>query len=267
MRIALVQQHATQDLEMNLQRGLDAAVEAAENGADLIVFAELAFTPFYPQHRLTGSRFDLTEPIPGRTTEAFCALAAERGVVIVLNLYERDGERAFDSSPVIDADGSILGVTRMIHITQYDGFFEQDYYDPGDTGAPVYDTAAGRLGVSICYDRHFPTYMHRLAEQGADLVVIPQAGAADEWPEGVFEAELMGSAFQNGFFVALANRVGEEDPLTFAGGSLVVDPRGQVVGRAPEGEDHILYQDIDLAEAASSPARKLFFEHRRPGAF
>lgn len=267
MKIALIQQVASQNLAQNLKRGLEAAREAIDNGANLIVFPELAFTPFYPQHRLNGSRFEFTETIPGDTTNAFCALAREHGVVIVLNLFERDGEAAYDSSPVIDADGSILGVTRMIHITQYDGFFEQDYYDPGDTGAPVYETAVGRVGVAICYDRHFPEYMHSLGKQKADIVVIPQAGAAGEWPEGVFEAEVQASAFQNGYFAALANRVGQEDVLTFAGGSFIVDPRGQVLSKAPEGMEDILYQDLDFDEVAASPARTLFFKHARPELF
>ena len=106
------------------------------------------------------------------------ARARELGVVVVLNLYERDGERGFDCSPVIDADGSLLGRTRMIHITDYPCFHEQGYYTPGDTGAPVYRTQAGAIGVAICYDRHYPEYMRALALGGADLVVVPQAGRA-----------------------------------------------------------------------------------------
>ena len=100
MKIALIQQVATPDLEANLQRGLDAARTAATNGARLIVFPELAFTPFYPQERLQGSKYDLAETIPGRTTDAFSAVALEYGVVIVLNLYEKSGAETFDSSPV-----------------------------------------------------------------------------------------------------------------------------------------------------------------------
>lgn len=264
MKIALVQQRAYADLSYNLKRGLDAAHRAAENGANLIVFPELAFTPFYPQKRLFGSKMDLAEPVPGPTTEVFSELAARRRVVIVLNLYERAGQRTFDSSPVIDADGTLLGTTRMIHITQYEGFFEQDYYDPGDTGAPVYDTAIGRLGVAICYDRHFPEYMRALGQKRADIVVIPQAGTRDEWPEGVFEAEVQASAFQNGYFAALSNRIGEETVLTFSGGSFVVDPRGQILNQAPMDEESILYQELDLSAVQKSPARKLFFHHVRP---
>ena len=98
---------------------------------------------------------------------------------------------------MIDADGQLLGVTRMIHITEYDCFHEQGYYQPGNLGAPVYETRFGRIGVAICYDRHYPEYMRALAIGGAEVVVVPQAGALGEWPGGLYEAELQVAAFQN----------------------------------------------------------------------
>jgi len=264
MILALVQQHASPDLEQNLQRGLEALETAAGEGADLVVYPELSFTPFWPQQRATSDVRGRAEPIPGPTTEAFQEAAARLGVVVVINLFERDGNRMFDTSPVIDADGRLLGRTRMMHITDYEGFFEQGYYAPGDTGAPVYDTAAGRLGVAICYDRHYPEYLRALALQEAQLVVVPQAGAKGEWPAGLFEAEMRVAGFQNGYFTALANRVGVEDVLTFDGGSFVTDPKGQLVAQAPRGEEAILYTTLDLDACAQSPARQLFFQHRRP---
>ncbi|GMQ81665.1 MAG: carbon-nitrogen hydrolase family protein [Rhodothermia bacterium] len=264
MRIALIQQSASTDVGSNVERGIQAVREVADAGAQLAVFPELAFTRFFPQHRLEGDRMVLAESIPGPITEAFSDEAAKVGIVIVLNLYERSGNWAYDSSPVIDADGTLLGTTRMCHITQYEGFFEQDYYDAGDTGAPVYNTAVGRIGVAICYDRHYPEYLRALALGGAELVVIPQAGTIGEWPEGVFEAELQAAAFQNGFYMALANRVGEEEKLTFSGESVIVDPRGQIVAQAPSGTDSILIADLELSNVLESPARRLFLKHRRP---
>lgn len=263
MRIALVQYEVGDDLAANVRRGLDAVREAAAKGADMVVFPELAFTPFFPQRRLQGDRFAYSQEVPGPLTDSFCAVARELGLVIVLNLYERWGDKAFDSSPVIDADGTLLGRTRMMHITHYDGFWEQDYYDPGDTGAAVFDTAAGRIGIAICYDRHYPEYMRGLALSGADLVLVPQAGAEGEWPEGLFEAEMRVAAFQNGYFCALANRVGAEEVLTFGGESFVCDPDGKVVAQAPAGRECILYADLDLSACADSVARRLFLRHRR----
>jgi len=264
MKIALVQQHATDDLAANRARGLAAVATAASAGADLVAFAELAFDPFYPQEEASPERLAAAEPIPGPTVDLFAEAARRHGVVLVLNLFERDGDRTYDSSPVIDADGALLGVTRMVHITDYPCFREQGYYAPGDTGAPVYDTRAGRVGVAICYDRHYPEYLRALALAGAELVVVPQAGAVGEWPEGLFEAEMRVAAFQNGYHTALVNRVGAEPRLTFAGESFVCDPEGRVVARANAGTDEILYADLDLSARERSHAQRLFLRDRRP---
>jgi len=264
VRTALIQQHATADREANIARAIAATRRAAADGAALVAFAELAFTPFYPQHQATRDVRDLAEPVPGPTTEVFAALARELRLVIVLNVYERDGEHAYDCSPVLDADGRLVGRTRMVHITEYPGFHEQQYYSPGDLGAPVFDTAVGRVGVAICYDRHFPEYMRALGLAGADLVVVPQAGVEDEWPAGFFEAELCTPAFQNGYFVALCNRVGREDRLVFAGESFVCGPDGRVITRAPRGQDAILLADLDLSAVTRSHGRRLLMRDRRP---
>ncbi len=217
MRIALVQQKASTDKAANLARALEAVRAAAKQGANLVCFAELAFEPFYPQRPSDGGHLELAETIPGPTTDTFRALAKNLHVVIVPNLYERDGDAAYDTSPVIDADGRLLGVQRMVHIPDYDGFHEKTYYTPGNLGAPVFSTSAGRIGIAICYDRHYPETMRAFALGGADLVLVPQAGAVGEWPEGLYEAEMRVAAFQNGVFVALCNRVGPEERLTFAG--------------------------------------------------
>ena len=264
MKIALIQQHASRDKADNVARGLRRFDEAAAAGARLVCFAELAFEPFYPQRRASGEVTTLAEPIPGPITTAFADRARRHGVVAVLNLFERDGSRAFDTSPVIDADGRLLGVTRMLHITDYPCFHEQSYYTPGDTGVRVYETAAGRVGVAICYDRHYPEVMRALALKGADLVVVPQAGSVGEWPDGLYEGEMRVAAFQNGYFVALCNRVGKEDCLEFAGESFVCAPDGTVVARAGQGTDEVLYADVELADCARSHARRLFLQNRRP---
>ncbi|RPJ83893.1 MAG: carbon-nitrogen hydrolase family protein, partial [Acidobacteria bacterium] len=176
MRIALVQQKAGTDKSENVERGLAALEKAADNGASLVCYAELAFERFHPQRPAGPAPWKLAESVPGPTTDAFARAAGKRGVVAVINLFERDGERTFDCSPVIDADGALLGKTRMVHITDYAWFHEKGYYHPGDTGAAVYKTKAGRVGVAICYDRHYPEYMRALALEGAELVVVPQAG-------------------------------------------------------------------------------------------
>lgn len=272
MRLALAQVAASIDRERNLDRALEIVREAARRGAEAIVFPELAIDRFFPFRLGDRSARLLAEPVPGPTTKRLSDLARELGVVVVFNLYERDGDgRYFDSSPVIDADGTLLGVTRMVHITDYTGFHEQDYYQPGDRGAPVYETRAGRIGVAICYDRHYPEYMRALGLAGAEVVVIPQAGALGEWPEGMYEAEVRTAAFQNGYFAALCNRVGEEEDrregeeeLVFAGESFVSDPEGKLLARGARLEEDLVIADLDLARIEDSAAHRLFLKHRRP---
>ena len=265
MKIALIQRAAGPNRARNLERALEAMGQAAESGADLVAFAELAIDGFFPQRRNDPLAAALAEPIPGPVADHLAARARELGLVTVFNMYERAADgRCYDSSPVFDADGTLCGVTRMVHITEYACFHEQGYYAAGDRGAPVFDTAVGRIGVAICYDRHYPEYMRHLGESGAELVVIPQAGAVGEWPEGLYEAEARVAAFQNGYFTALCNRVGEEERLTFAGESFVVDPEGSVIARGPTLEEAIVYADVDLSVCATSTARRLFWRDRRP---
>jgi N-carbamoylputrescine amidase len=264
VRIALAQQAATDDTAANLERMLRTMEQAKDRGAGLFCVPELALMPFFPQHERFLAATDLAEPIPGPTADRIAQKARELAMVTVFNMYESAEGLFYDSSPVFDADGSLLGVTRMVHITDYVCFHEREYYAQGDRGAPVYDTAVGRIGVAICYDRHFPEYMRALGVAGAELVVIPQAGGLDEWPEGMFEAEIRAAAFQNGYFAALCNRVGEEERLTFAGESFVVSPTGKVLARGERLDEDLVILDLDLAECATSPARTLFLRDRRP---
>ena len=267
MKIALVQQEATGDRESNVQRGVEALETAAGSGARLVVFPELSFTRFFPQRKGVEQPEPYAETIPGPTSDRFAQLARRWGVVVVINLYERDGTGRYDSSPVIDSDGSLLGVARMVHIMDGPCYHEKDFYWPGDHGAPVFRTSVGRVGVAICYDRHYPEYMRALGLKGAELVVVPQAGAVDEWPAGLFEAELQVASFHNGYFAALANRVGEEECIHFAGESFVTDPMGQVIARARRGQDCILYADLDLSLLERSAAKRHFLKDRRPEAY
>lgn len=264
MKIALVQQVAQPDPIQNRERGTQALRQAAAQGASLVCFAELAFDRFFPQFPASPSLPPHTETLDGPTTQHFCNIAKELGVVVVLNLYESDGLDCYDCSPVIDADGRLLGRTRMLHIPHYPGFYEKDYYTPGDAQAMVYDTQVGRIGVAICYDRHYPEYMRALRLAGAELVVVPQAGAQGEWPEGLFEAEMQVASFQNGYFTALCNRVGEEGAMEFCGASFVCGPDGRIRSRAAKAAEEILVVELDLQETKTCPAARLFMQDRRP---
>ena len=264
MRIALIQQTASEDNESNIVKGLKNIDKAAEMGAELAVFAELAFTRFYPQYRANKNLSELAEPVPGPTTKKFMDKAKEHNMVIVINLFEIEKGHTYDSSPVIDSDGSLLGTTRMVHIADYECFYEKSYYEEGNHGAQVYNTAVGKVGVAICYDRHYPEFMRALGVKGAEVVVIPQAGTIGEWPEGLYEAELQVASFHNGYFCALANRVGKEDQMEFAGESVITNPEGRIIAQSPSGIDDILIHNLDLSEVEKSNARTMFFRDRRP---
>jgi len=264
MKIALIQQHSTKDKNHNIERGLKAVEEAVSRGAELIAFPELSFDFFFPQYPDYKEAFDFAESIPGPTTDLFSKKAKELQTVLVINLFERDGKDTYDTSIIINKKGEIIGKTRMIHIIEAPCFHEKHYYSPGNLGAGVFLTEVGKIGIAICYDRHFPEYMRALALKGAELVIVPQAGAVDEWPPGIFEAELQIASFQNGYFTALINRVGKEDRLTFAGESFVTDPEGKIIAKAPAYEDYILYADIDFELLKNCPARKYFLLDRRP---
>ena len=264
MRIALIQQTASEDNESNIVKGLKKIDKAEEMGEELAVFAELAYTRFYPQYRANKNLSELAEPVPGPTTKRFMDKAKEHNMVIVINLFEIEKGHTYDSSPVIDSDGSLLGTTRMVHIADYECFYEKSYYEEGNHGAQVYNTAVGKVGVAICYDRHYPEFMRALGVKGAEVVVIPQAGTIGEWPEGLYEAELQVASFHNGYFCALANRVGKEDQMEFAGESVITNPEGRIIAQSPSGIDDILIHNLELSEVEKSNARTMFFRDRRP---
>jgi N-carbamoylputrescine amidase len=248
MRVACAQFEHVGDREKSREKGLEWMARAADEGAELIVFPELAFDFFFPQIRADASYFDWSEPIPGPTTRHFQEAAARHGLVTVINVFERAAPgRYYDSSPVIDADGTLVGVSRMLHICEEPGYNEKYYYWPGDTGWPVHETRAGKVGVAICYDRHYPEHFRALAVGGAELVVVPTATSMSEQAfKDVWELEIQASAVANQIFVAVANRVGMDEELHFFGESFVAGPGGAVLSRAVADEEALLVTDIDL---------------------
>ncbi len=250
MKVACAQFRHTGDRNDSIVKAIDWMRQAADQGAALIVFPELAFDFFFPQVRADARYFDWAEPIPGPTTERFQAAAAEYRLVTVINIFERAAPgRYYDASPVIDADGSLLGVSRMLHIAEEPGYNEKYYYWPGDSGWPVYETRAGRVGLAICYDRHYPEHFRALALAGAELVVVPTATSLSEQAfRDVWEIEIQASAVANQVFIAVANRAGQDGELHFFGESFVAGPGGQVLARASADAEELLVTDVDLAQ-------------------
>jgi N-carbamoylputrescine amidase len=250
MKVACAQFRHEGDREASVNKAIEWMRRAADQGADLVVFPELAFDFFFPQVRADARYFDLAEPIPGPTTERFQAAAAELGLVTVINVFERAAPgRYYDASPVIDADGTLLGASRMLHIAEEPGYNEKYYYWPGDSGWPVYDTRAARIGVAICYDRHYPEHFRALALAGAELVVVPTATSTSEPAfEAVWEIEIQAAAVANQIFVAVANRAGQDGELRFFGRSFVAGPAGRVIARAGDDDEELLLAELDLGE-------------------
>jgi beta-ureidopropionase len=248
MKVACAQFRNEADRAASIEKALEWMRRAADQGADLIVFPELAFDSFFPQVRADARYFDWSEPIPGPTTERFQAAAAEHKLVTVINVFERAAPgRYYDASPVIDSDGRLLGVSRMLHIAEEPGYNEKYYYWPGDTGWPVFESGAGRIGVAICYDRHYPEHFRALALAGAEIVVVPTATSMSEQAfKDVWEIEIQAAAVANQIFVAVANRAGIDGDLHFFGESFVADPGGKVIARAAADEEELLVMDVDL---------------------
>jgi N-carbamoylputrescine amidase len=263
-RIALAQMSMCADIAANLDRGQRAIAAASARGADIVVFPELQLSPFFPQYPdfEAGSYQSVLDGAEILTLRQSCARLR---IIGILNVFLHIQGATYDASIVVDADGRILGISRMVHVTHAPCFFEQAYYAPSPDGFRVYETDCGRIGVVICFDRHYPESFRSCALQGADLIVIPTANVHGE-PLEMFEWELRVAAFHNSVYVAMCNRVGEEDQMAFCGESLIVDPDGQVIARAGRDET-ILTADIEIEVARARRRENKYLELRRPEAF
>jgi N-carbamoylputrescine amidase len=264
--IALAQVAVGPHREDNVQKALQMMDDASQAGAELIVFPEMSLDPFFPQYRAEKRFFDWGVPVPGPLTDRFGERATRLGLATVINLFEWAAPgRYYDCSPVFGTGGEYLGKQRMTHILEGPGYNERYYYWPGDSGYPVFDVGPIRIGVAICYDRHFPEGMRALALGGAELLVVPTATASLEAQfRAVWEIEMQATAVANGLFVAVANRAGVDDTLTFFGSSFVADPYGRVLARAPEDDVALLLVDLDLGLVEEARRDMPFLRDRRP---
>ncbi|MBO5556042.1 MAG: carbon-nitrogen hydrolase family protein [Oscillospiraceae bacterium] len=248
MKLAMAQMRMTDRMEENLEKSLSFMEQAAKQGADLIFFPEIQLTPFFPAKEKQPAahwRLRLEDPAI-RSLQDQCR---KLSLWASPNVYLEEAGRAYDASLLIDDRGEIRGVSKMVHIAQGPCFFEQDYYTPSDTGFRVYDTPFGRLGIVICFDRHILDSIRACAKQGAELVIIPTANLTQE-PMELFAWEIRVQAFQNTVFVAMCNRVGPQEELTFAGESLVAGPDGRLLQKA-DGTEQLVLAEVPLAEAAA----------------
>ena len=273
VRAAITQVAWTGDKESMTVKHEELARAAAGRGAQIIGFQELCYGPYFGVVQ-DQKYYDYVEPLPGPTSERFQALAKELGMVIVLPIYEvaNEGEY-YNTAAVIDADGTLLGRYRKYHIPHLPQFWEKFYFRPGNVGYPVFDTAVGRVGVYICYDRHFPEGWRELGLNNAQLVFNPSA-TKPGLSNRLWEIEQPAAAANNQYFVAANNRIGREEQefgdqaVTFYGSSYFVDPRGNYVGAvASSDEEELVIRDLDFAEIKRARDDWQFYRDRRPDSY
>jgi len=270
VRAAIVQLKWTGDKDSMIEEHVRQAREAAAQGTQVMCFQELFYGPYFCQVQ-DADFYSYAEAIPdGPTTKLFQELAAELGMVMVLPIYEEEQPGIlYNTAAVIDADGSYLGKYRKTHIPQVKGFWEKFYFRPGNLGYPVFETAVGKVGVYICYDRHFPEGWRALGLNGAEMVFNPSATSRG-LSAYLWKLEQTASAAANMYFVGAINRVGIE-PLgdnDFYGTSYFANPRGQFVDDvASDNAEELVVRDLDLNLVAEVREQWAFYRDRRPDAY
>ncbi|MCG3209386.1 MAG: N-carbamoyl-D-amino acid hydrolase [Anaerolineae bacterium] len=268
VRGALLQASWTGDKESMVEKHIGYARQAAEQGAQVMCFQELFYGPYFCQVQ-DRKFYSYTEQIPnGPTTEKMQKLAQETKMVLIVPMYEEENTGVYyNTAAVINADGTYLGKYRKTHIPQIDGFWEKFYFRPGNLGYPVFDTAVGKVGVYICYDRHFPEGARMLGLNGAEIVFIPSATSRG-LSQHLWRIEQTSHAIANGYFVGTINRVGIEKeigPNDFYGQSYFCTPRGEFVGEVGHAYDEeLLIRDLDLDLVKDVRNTWQFYRDRRP---
>lgn len=251
-----------------LDKHIKYADEAGAKGVQVLCFQELFTGPYFCAEQ-NSVWYDLAEPVPdGETVKHMQALAKKHKMVIVVPLYEMEQTGVYyNTAAVIDADGSYLGKYRKSHIPQVNpGFWEKFYFKPGNLGYPVFDTKYGKVGVYICYDRHFPEGARALGLNGAEIVFNPSATVAG-LSEYLWQIEQPAHACANGYFVGAINRVGHEQPWDigeFYGSSYFCSPRGKIVAQASRDKEELLIADLNLDEIKEVRDVWQFYRDRRP---
>lgn len=285
VRVGLIQMSCSTEARENTEKAAARLREAADRGAQVVCLQELYRSQYFCREE-SAELFDLAETVPGPSTEAFSTIAAEKGIVIIVPIFEKRARGLYhNSAVVIDADGSLLGMYRKMHIPDDPLFFEKFYFTPGDLGFRNFDTRFGRIATLICWDQWYPEGARLAALGGADIVFYPTAigwhpaekeqygaGQRDAW-----QTIQRAHAIANGVFVAAVNRVGYEGSpytggneragLEFWGTSFVCDPFGQVMAQASTSEEEILVVECDPGKGEEIRRNWPFLRDRRIDAY
>ncbi|MCI0390661.1 MAG: acyltransferase [Acidobacteria bacterium] len=253
---------------LNIDKHLKMIESAAEQGVKILCMQEVFTTPYFCAEQQTRW-YEAVEKIPdGPTVRLMQEVAKKYGMVLIVPIYEEEIPGIYyNTAAVIDADGKYLGKYRKTHIPHVaPGFWEKFYFKPGNLGYPAFDTAFARIGVYICYDRHFPEGARALGLNGAEIVFNPSATVAG-LSEYLWKLEQPAHAVANGYFIAAINRVGYEAPWNigeFYGQSYFCDPRGEIIAIAPRDEDALVVADLDIALIREVRNTWQFYRDRRP---
>jgi len=269
VRAALVQAVWTGDKESMIAHHEEQARLAAAEGARVICFQELFYGPYFCQVQ-EAKFYEYAEAVPGPVTERFAKLAAELNMVMILPVYEIEQPGfLYNTAAVIDADGTYLGKYRKHHLPHLPGFWEKFYFRPGNGGYPVFETAVGRVGVYICYDRHFPEGWRALGLNGAQIVFNPSA-TSQGLSDHLWKLEQPAAAVANEYYIGAINRVGIEEygDDVFYGTSYFVGPEGRLVGEAgATNAGELIVRDLDLDLIDTVRNKWAFYRDRRPDAY
>jgi N-carbamoylputrescine amidase len=258
-------------IRRNVEKHLAMIEDAAKQGVQILCMQEVFTTPYFCAEQQVRW-YEAVEKIPeGPTTKLMQEQAKKHNMVIIVPIYEEEITGIYyNTAAVIDADGTYLGKYRKNHIPHVNpGFWEKFYFRPGNLGYPTFDTAYARIGVYICYDRHFPEGARALGLNGAEIVFNPSATVAG-LSEYLWKLEQPAHAVANGYFVGAINRVGHEQPWDigeFYGQSYFCDPRGQIIAQAPRDEDALVVADLDLDMIREVRNTWQFFRDRRPDSY
>ncbi|RTZ99057.1 MAG: acyltransferase [Deltaproteobacteria bacterium] len=253
-----------------IEKHIPLIEEAGKKGVQILCLQEIFSGPYFCAEQ-DIKWYQTAEPVPGPTTERLAEYAKKYKMVMVVPVYEMEIEGVYyNTAAVIDADGTYLGKFRKIHIPHtWPGFWEKFYFKPGNLGFPVFETAYAKIGIYICYDRHFPECARALALQGAEILFNPSATTAGK-SQYLWELEQPAQAVANGVFIGANNRIGIEKPWEFGrfyGSSYFVDPRGKFVAKGSEDQDEIVIADLDLEQIREVRDGWQFFRDRRPGMY
>ncbi|HNN72573.1 MAG TPA: nitrilase-related carbon-nitrogen hydrolase, partial [Ferruginibacter sp.] len=249
-----------------VQKHIPYIEEAGKQGVQILCLQEIFNTPYFCPGQ-DPKWYASAETVPGPTTELMAQYAKKYNMVIIVPIYEKEQAGVlYNTAAVIDADGTYLGKYRKNHIPHTSGFWEKFFFKPGNLGYPVFQTRYAKVGVYICYDRHFPDGARVLGLNGAEIVYNPSATVAG-LSQYLWKLEQPAHAAANGYFMGCINRVGEEKPWNlgkFYGSSYFVDPRGQIFAQASEDKDELLVAEFDLDMIEQVRSVWQFFRDRRP---